>query len=258
MSSYCIQCGAHLTRGRFCPDCGAAAVAEPPWTDTAHEQPTVAAPGSRERFQRRPMALAATALVLLAVLALGSLAVRAQIQTTAAHDAERIAAQDAARTAAEDARKAEAAARAERQRLRRKERARTRVEARAREQQSPPSVVVVPAPGPPYSGPVDGEWTGSMDDGRYSFRLSLSDYEGYLAGEMYQQNTATGEDGTEIVEGYREGNVLYLRGTSWRHAPSGWSLDVLALSVATDGRSLAGTYTCAACEPSNTISGWRR
>lgn len=249
MSNYCVECGGHLAGGHFCPECGQA-VAEEQASPTRAEAARVAS--SKEEAQPRgpvflrkhPVGVLTVLAVTLAVLGIGAFAVNAQVRTS---EQEAAAAQEQAREAAREAEK--------QRELKKKARAKERKAREDAEQQ--PDVYVVPAPATPYNGPIDGEWSGTMADGKYTFWLTLSEYGGQVSGELYQRDTRNGEEGVEIVEGYREGEVLYLNGIAWEYGPSDWEYDRIALTLSADGGSFTGTYTCDGCAPSNSMTGRR-
>lgn len=104
-------------------------------------------------------------------------------------------AEEEAATARQQAREAQEQAEAERKRKQQaKAKARAEVKAREEAERESPDVVVVTRPPSAYDGPVEGDWSGVMADGNYTFWLTLYEYGGSVTGEMYQQDSRTGEE----------------------------------------------------------------
>jgi hypothetical protein len=210
--------------------------------------PTPARTAGRPR--RRTGAIVAACAVALSVGALSAFAVHSQSQTAADEEA-------AAQQVRQDAK---AEAKAEKKRIEAK--AEKLAAEKVAEQQAPPAQPAqapapAPAPASATSASAAGSWEGSMDSGQYSFSMDLSESDGGISGSMYQYDNSDGEDGTESLTGYREGNTIYLQGTSWSGAPSSWGLDSIIVTLSPDGDSMSGSFTCTTCSGTKDISGYR-
>ncbi len=256
MSKFCVECGAELGAGSFCGECGSA-VEAPTTHETESTSPQVhsvesqspppsadAADSSRSsRHGRRAGLIAAVAAVLVLV---------AGVAVAAVHNSGE-AADDAAAAAAASEARAQAAADAQAKAKHQKIRAKAR--ARAQRDAEPPSTVIVT---PGVAAPLAGDWSGSMDDGKYYFSMFLSESGGGISGSMTQYSNATGGSGTEQLAGSRSGNTVYLQGTSWSSdTPAGWSLDTIEIFLSPDGDSFTGTYGCDGCSGTFRITGTR-
>lgn len=165
----------------------------------------------------------------------------------------------AADTAAQEASAASAEASQATERRLMKARIKAKAEARAAEEAAAQAPVAAPvaAPAPPAPSST-GAWAGTMADGKYEFYLEIQESGGTVTGAMAQYSNEDGDSGTEQVSGYREGNTLYLSGTSWsRDAPNNWGLDDFTIELAPDGSSFWGTYTCDVCSTTNNLEGYR-
>jgi hypothetical protein len=94
--------------------------------------------------------------------------------------------------------------------------------------------------------PADGRWQGVLDDGAYTFDMTLSEHDGEVSGTVHEYDTADGDSGTQVVTGYRHGNTLHLRGTEYLHSSPGWKLDEFTVDVHPDG-TMSGTFNCVGC-----------
>lgn len=110
------------------------------------------------------------------------------------------------------------------------------------------------------SGPLaSGDWVGAMDSGRYTFEMSVDeDVGGNLSARMTQNDTQSGESGTEYLSGRRTGDRLVLKGFEWSaDTPPSWSLDTIRAQIfeTPQTRKFSGTYTCGACGGARPIQG---
>jgi len=203
---------------------------------------------------RKPGVIISAIAAIVAVGLLSGFAIKSQAQANADQEAAQLQAQDQAKVAADKA--LEKRKQVREKKAKAKQEAEAARQAEATQARETNTVYVAPAPGPGQS--VDGEWSGEMAGGKYSFSMSLSDDDGQISGSMYQHSNATNESGTEELSGYREGNTIYLQGVSWdSSAPRKWGLDSIVIQVSGDGESISGTYGCDTCSTTYPITGSR-
>ncbi len=257
MSKYCVECGAELSPSmRFCGECGVPVRERDSMLSdnrTTEFVPPAIQPDAAPRGRKRRVGTVGAAVAVLASVAiLTGLAVNSQASNN--DPAADAAANDASEASAD------AAERSERRLLKAKIKA--KAEAKAAEEAAAAQAAAAPAEQPePPAAPAPsstGSWVGTMADGKYEFALEITESGGDVYGSMYQYSNEDGDSGTEQVSGYRTGNTLYLRGTSWsKDAPKNWGLDDFTIELGSDGETLWGTYTCDVCSTSNELQGSR-
>ena len=266
MHKFCVSCGSELSGGSFCASCGEAVTRSEPTVDSATAPPVAPglAPsgvqseiaGMPPRKRRVGMAIAAGA-VALSVGALTVFAINTQAQNGNGGNDQVAAAEAQEQALAEQ----EAAEKAEKKRIKAEaKKIADKKVAKLEAEQQPASQPSVPSQSSTQyatGASASGYWSGSMKGGQYSFSLDLYDEGGSLSGSMYQVDNTDGDDGTQQMTGYREGNTLYLRGTSWSGAPSSWGLDSIVVTLSSDGSSFSGSYGCDVCSGTNDIYGSR-